>query len=125
MGRNPQPGVRVEPFAVPLNSELRFGHLDDERAQTWCTAHGRSLGLRRHDGCTESAARSSSSGVTPVQRGVDSILADHGGAELLARVHDHIHEFVQTRPACIVIETAGKSPQQTFDEVEAALAAHA
>jgi SRSO17 transposase len=80
------------------------------------------LTLGKEEALERFAATSTSSHVTAVQRGVESIVADHGGAELLVRVHDHIHEFLQTRPSCMLIDTAGQSPQQTYDEVKAALA---
>jgi predicted kinase len=69
------------------------------------------------------ADRSSSNRVTAIQSGIDSVIADHGGPEFVARVYDHIHEFVQTRSNCIVINTADMSPQQTYAVLEEALTA--
>jgi hypothetical protein len=67
--------------------------------------------------------RSSSGGVTAVQRGIDSIVADHGGAEFLARVYAHVHDFLKTRPSCTVINTTGMNPHWTLGKVQEALAA--
>jgi predicted kinase len=81
------------------------------------------LSIDRDAALERFVGRSSSSGVTAVQRGIDSIVVDHGGPEFLARVYDHVHEFLKTRPSCTVINTTGMNPHETFDKVQEALAA--
>lgn len=81
------------------------------------------LTIAKEDALDRFMGRSSSSRVTAIQRGIDSIVADHGGPDFLARVYDHIHEFARTRTRCIVINTAGMSAQQTYDTLENALPA--
>jgi adenylate kinase family enzyme len=81
------------------------------------------LTIDKEESLARFAGRSISSRVPATQRGIDSIIADHGGPEFLARVYDHVHEFLTTRSNCIVINTAGMSPRQTYETLEETLAA--
>jgi predicted kinase len=81
------------------------------------------LTIDKEDSLARFAARSSNDRVTGIQRDIDSIIAAHGGPEFLARVYDHVHGFFQTRPDCILINTAGMSARETYTKLEEELAA--
>lgn len=56
------------------------------------------------------------------RRHMDEIVARSGGPELLARIHDHLTAYLDTRPDCVVVQTDGRDASQTYDAVTAALA---
>jgi predicted kinase len=68
------------------------------------------------------AARSAS-GDPAQHRHIDEIVARGGGPALLKRIHDHLTAYLVTRPDCVVVQTNGRAPAQTYDAVLAALAA--
>lgn len=52
---------------------------------------------------------------------VDAIIAREGGPVLLARIHDHLTSYLDTRPDCVLVPTDGRDANQTYDAVLAAL----
>ena len=54
-------------------------------------------------------------------RHIDEIVARGGGPVLLARIHDHLTAYLDTRPECVVVPTDGCDADQTYDAVVAAL----
>ena len=52
---------------------------------------------------------------------VDEIMAEHGGAALLTKIHADLTAFVRERPAATVIETGGQSVEETYQAVVSAL----
>lgn len=54
-------------------------------------------------------------------RHLDEIITREGGTTLLARIHEHLTAYVETRPACVVVPTDGLDPAQTYAAVLAAL----
>ena len=54
-------------------------------------------------------------------RYIDQIVARHGGPVLLERIHDHLTAYLLDRPACAVVPTDGRDPEQTYEAVLAAL----
>jgi predicted kinase len=52
---------------------------------------------------------------------IDAIIARNGGPGLLARIHDHLTAYLDTRPDCVLVPTDGRDANQTYDAVLAAL----
>jgi hypothetical protein len=55
-------------------------------------------------------------------RHIDEIIADAGGPVLLARIHDHLLAYLDGRPNCVIVQTDGRDPEQTYNAVVAVLA---
>lgn len=58
------------------------------------------------------------------QRQMDDVVARNGGPTLLARIHDHLTAFLRHRADCVVLDTAGLTPNQTYEAVLTALGEH-
>ena len=52
---------------------------------------------------------------------IDEIMAEHGGAALLTKIHADLTAFVRERPDATVIETSGQTVEQTYQAVLSAL----
>jgi predicted kinase len=62
------------------------------------------------------------SGRTPTA--IDKILADGGGPVLLAKIHDDLTAYLDTRPDCLLVDTEERDADATYAAVTAALAAN-
>lgn len=54
-------------------------------------------------------------------RYIDRIVERHGGTVLLERIHDDLTAYLRDRPACVVVPTDGRDPEQTYAAVIALL----
>jgi predicted ABC-type ATPase len=50
-------------------------------------------------------------------RHIDRIVARHGGLVLLEKIHADLTAYLRDRPACAVVPTDGRDPEQTYDAV--------
>ncbi|NMM92067.1 hypothetical protein B2J88_48765 [Rhodococcus sp. SRB_17] len=60
---------------------------------------------------------------SPRQHQLDQVIAQNGGPILLARIHDHLTEYLQTRPHCRVLDAGGHNPDRTYAALDALLTA--
>lgn len=74
------------------------------------------------DAALDRFAGRAGSGDLAAHRYIDEIVAQHGGPALLAKIHRQLTEFAAGRPGCVVIDTGGREPEQTYAAVLAALA---
>lgn len=55
-------------------------------------------------------------------KGIDDVVQERGGTAVVGRIHDQLAAYLPQRPACVVVPTDGRAPEQTYDDVLAALA---
>ena len=53
--------------------------------------------------------------------GVDVVVQDRGGTAVVERIHEQLTVYLPQRPGCVVVRTDGHAPEETYDEVVAAL----
>ncbi|WP_410629513.1 AAA family ATPase [Amycolatopsis sp. cmx-4-83] len=53
--------------------------------------------------------------------GVDGVLNARGGTAMVERIHDQLTAYLPQRPGCVVVETGGRAPEETYDAVVAQL----
>ncbi|MDI9915426.1 AAA family ATPase [Rhodococcus sp. IEGM 1379] len=76
----------------------------------------------KHQALARFAERSTHAN-SPRQRQLDQVIAQNGGPILVARIHDHLTEYLQTRPHCRVLDAGGHDPERPYDSLDALLAA--
>jgi predicted kinase len=67
------------------------------------------------------AGRAASADQAP-HRFIDEILERSGGPTLLARIHDHLSEYLARRANLTLVDTAGRAPEEIYQDIVTVLA---
>ena len=54
-------------------------------------------------------------------KGVDDVVNERGGVAMVERIHDQLTAYLPQRPGCVVVETGGRAPEETYGAVVAHL----